>query len=71
MARIPARAVKEYMCTGLTLLMVKQRLLTIQIAPSNPSYLAVSPNGQYVYAVNETNGKNPGKVSAYASTKNR
>src|SRR5436190_14377744 len=29
----------------------------------NPSFLAVHPNGKWVFAVNETNG---GKVSAYA-----
>ena len=31
----------------------------------NPSYLAISKNGKYVYAVNETGGKDPGKVSAF------
>ncbi|NCT93764.1 MAG: lactonase family protein [Chitinophagaceae bacterium] len=32
---------------------------------SNPSFLSLAPNGQYVYAVNETGGKQPGRVSAY------
>jgi len=36
----------------------------------NPSYLAIAPNKKYVYAVNETNGKNPGKVSAFSFDKN-
>ena len=31
----------------------------------NPSYLAVAPGGQYLYAVNETHGKTPGQVSAF------
>lgn len=33
----------------------------------NPSYLTVS--GNYVYAVNETNGVNPGRVSAFSFNK--
>jgi 6-phosphogluconolactonase len=33
----------------------------------NPSYLTVS--GNYVYAVNETNGKDPGRVSAFLFNK--
>lgn len=33
---------------------------------ANPSYLAVTPNGKFVYAVNETGGDQPGRVSAYA-----
>ena len=36
---------------------------------SNPSYLALAPKGNYVYAVNETGGANPGSVSAYAFNK--
>lgn len=32
---------------------------------SNPSYLAVAPDGRHVYAVNETGGDDPGHVSAY------
>jgi len=37
------------------------------IASTNPSYLAISPNGKYVYAVNENNG--PGEVTAYSFDK--
>ncbi len=33
---------------------------------TNPSYLAVAPNGKYLYAVNETHNQNPGSVSAFA-----
>jgi 6-phosphogluconolactonase len=33
---------------------------------ANPSFLAVSSNGKYVYAVNETGGEQPGRVSAFA-----
>ena len=36
---------------------------------TNPSYLAISKNGKYVYAVNETNGDNPGAVSSFAFDK--
>lgn len=32
----------------------------------SPSFLAIAPNKNHVYAVNETGGKNPGMVSAYA-----
>ena len=35
------------------------------------SYLTVSHNGNFVYAVNETNGANPGKVSAFSFNKNK
>lgn len=35
----------------------------------NPSYLAVTKNGKCVFAVNETNGKEPGMVSAYSFNK--
>ena len=35
----------------------------------NPSYLTVTENGKSVYAVNETNGKEPGKVSAFSFNK--
>lgn len=31
----------------------------------NPSYMVISPDHKYVYAVNETNGNNPGNVSAF------
>lgn len=32
----------------------------------NPSYLAISENGKFLYAVNETGGTDPGAVSAFA-----
>lgn len=32
----------------------------------NPSYLTISPDHKFVYAVNETNGANPGGVSAFS-----
>jgi len=32
----------------------------------NPSYLALAPDGKFLYAVNETNGTKPGSVSAFA-----
>lgn len=32
----------------------------------NPSYLTVSPNEKFVYAVNETGGKRPGMVSSFS-----
>src|SRR5437868_2185669 len=37
----------------------------------NPSFVAVSNNGNFVYAVNETGGANPGKVSAFSFNKNK
>ena len=36
---------------------------------TNPSYFIVSKNGNFVYAVNETSGINPGKVSAFSFNK--
>jgi len=36
---------------------------------TNPSYLTISKNQKYVYAVNETNGANPGRVTAYSFDK--
>src|ERR1700743_513778 len=39
------------------------------IAADNPSYVALSPNGKFVYSVNETDGKKPGSVSAFAFNK--
>ena len=33
---------------------------------SNPSFLAISPNGKFVYAVNEVSRKQAGLISAYA-----
>ncbi len=37
---------------------------------SNPSFVIVSGNENYLYAVNETNGTNPGRVSAFSFNKN-
>jgi 6-phosphogluconolactonase len=36
---------------------------------TNPSYLTISQDQKYVYAVNETNGANPGRVTAYSFNK--
>ena len=36
----------------------------------NPSYLAASANGRYVYAVNETHGEKPPMVSSFSFDKN-
>ena len=38
---------------------------------TNPSFLSVSPNGKYLYAVNETGREQPGHVSAFAFDKNK
>src|SRR5450432_4082166 len=38
---------------------------------TNPSYVMLSHNGNFVYAVNETDGMNPGKVSAFSFNKNK
>jgi 6-phosphogluconolactonase len=38
---------------------------------SNPSFLAVAPNGKYLYAVNETGREQPGHVSAYSFDKTK
>ncbi len=38
---------------------------------TNPSYLTISKNQKYVYAVNETNGLNPGRVTAYSFDKKK
>jgi 6-phosphogluconolactonase len=35
------------------------------IASTNPSYLSISPNGKYLYSVNEIDGNQPGEVTAY------
>lgn len=32
----------------------------------NPSYLALSPNGNFLYAVNETGGNQPGTISSFS-----
>jgi 6-phosphogluconolactonase len=39
------------------------------VATQNPSYLTVAPGGKFVYSVNETNGANPGGVSAFSFNK--
>ena len=36
---------------------------------ANPSFLSVSPNGKYLYAVNETGREQPGHVSAFSFDK--
>ena len=36
---------------------------------TNPSYLTISKDQKYVYAVNETNGANPGRITAYSFDK--
>ena len=38
-------------------------------ATENPSYLALAPGGKFLYAVNETNGSQPGGVSAFSFDK--
>ena len=38
-------------------------------ATDNPSYLALAPDGKFLYSVNETNGARPGSVSAFAFDK--
>jgi 6-phosphogluconolactonase len=37
----------------------------------NPSYLTISKDGNHVFAVNETNGDNPGRVSAFSFNKEK
>jgi len=39
------------------------------IAADNPSYLALSADGKFLYSVNETDGANPGGVSAFSFDK--
>ena len=48
----------------------KARLISNTDSVVNPSYLTVSHNGNFIYAVNETNGEHPGKVSAFSFNKN-
>ncbi len=40
-----------------------------EIETQNPSFLAVSANQQFIYAVNENNGASPSSVSAFKFTK--
>lgn len=46
----------------------KARLVSVTDSGSvaNPSYLALSPSGRFLYAVNETGGKQPGTLSAFS-----
>ena len=37
---------------------------------TNPSWVTISNDHKYVYAVNETNGANPGRVTSYSFDKN-
>src|SRR4249920_2854162 len=39
------------------------------VASKNPSYLALSPTGKYLYSVNENGGNEPGQVSSYSFDK--
>ncbi len=49
----------------------KATLLSNTDSVVNPSFLTVSPNAKNLYAVNETNGANPGRVSSfYFNSKN-
>jgi 6-phosphogluconolactonase len=43
--------------------------LVSTMATVNPSYLALAPGNKFLYAVNETNGTDPGEVSAFAFDK--
>jgi 6-phosphogluconolactonase len=38
---------------------------------TNPSWVTISNDQKYVYAVNETNGANPGRVTSYSFDKNK
>ena len=38
---------------------------------TNPSWVTISNDHKYVYAVNETNGANPGRVTSYSFDKNK
>ncbi|MCY7422705.1 MAG: lactonase family protein [Chitinophagaceae bacterium] len=44
----------------------KATFLNARDSVTNPSFLAISPNKKFLFAVNETDGKNPGKVNSYA-----
>lgn len=47
----------------------KAELVSNTDSASNPSFLVLSPDKKFVYAVNETGGKKPGMVSAYGFDK--
>ena len=42
-----------------------------EISSKNPSYLAISPNGKYLYAVNENGSTTAGSVSAFSFDKSK
>ncbi|HEY4149500.1 MAG TPA: lactonase family protein [Chitinophagaceae bacterium] len=44
-------------------------LLSIAAGVENPSYLALSPNGHYLYSVNQYHGEQPSGVSAFSFDK--
>ena len=46
-------------------------LMSVAKGVSNPSYLAVSKDQKYVYAVNEDHGDNGGNVSSFALDKTK
>lgn len=46
------------------------KLLGSTDSASNPSYLTVSKNDNFIYAVNENGGEKPGRVSAFSFNKN-
>ncbi len=47
----------------------KSTLVSHTDSAINPSYLILSNNKNFIYAVNETNGADPGKVSAFSFNK--
>ena len=47
----------------------KSTLVSHTDSAINPSYLIISNNKKFIYAVNETNGADPGKVSAFSFNK--
>ncbi len=47
----------------------KATLVSNSDSVTNPSYLILSNNKKFIYAVNETNGNDPGKVSAFSFDK--
>ena len=47
----------------------KSTLVNSTDSTTNPSFLVLSVNGNFIYAVNETNGKNPGRVSSFSFNK--
>ena len=48
----------------------EMKLLHVFEKAINPSYLAVHPNGKYLYAANEIGGEKPGYASAYKILEN-